>query len=169
MNDFKMRELSEMKETLVSALKSQLNDISMADTKEVGEVVDMIKDLAEAEKYCFEACYYKSVIEAMEGGEDSRYGYTPMKGNYRISGNGRMGYKPYIDQEPYIDGYLHDPDFEDRMGYNNRRMSNGRYGYISPATVDSAMNGVKDIWETADADKKKRLKKELMAMLDEMD
>lgn len=169
MNDFKMKELAEAKNTLVTAFKSQLSNIESASTEELGQVADIIKDLAAAEKYCYESCYYKTVIEAMEDGDDPKYGYSPMKGNYRMSGSGRMGYKPYMDQEPYINGYLNDPNFDERMGYNNRRLSNGRYGYVQPETIDSAMDGVKDIWDSADMDKKKRLKKELMAMINEMD
>lgn len=161
MNDFKMKELADMKATLVSTLKSQLSNIDTADTKEVGEVVDMIKDLAEAEKYCYEACYYKSVIEAMEEGEDDRYGYSRPRTNYRMSGSGHMGYKPMIDQEPYIDGYLHDPNFKDRM-YE-------RYGYIKPETMSGALGDVKSIWKNADPERKMQLKRELSTMLDDMD
>lgn len=40
------------------------------DTKEMGEVVDIIKDLACAEKDVWEACYYKSIVEAMEEEEE---------------------------------------------------------------------------------------------------
>lgn len=34
-----------------------------------GEMVDMVKDLAEAEKDCWKARYYRSVVEAMERGK----------------------------------------------------------------------------------------------------
>lgn len=40
------------------------------DTKEMGEVIDMVKDLAEAEKAVWEKCYYESIVEAMKEAEE---------------------------------------------------------------------------------------------------
>lgn len=71
-------------------LKNQLLEEMERDVRERGverldkEKVDMVKDLAEAEKSCWEAEYYRSVAEAMEGG--SGYGTQ-----YGMSGN-QMGY-----------------------------------------------------------------------------
>ena len=71
-------------------LKNQLLEEMERDVKERGverldkEKVDMVKDLAEAEKSCWEAEYYRAVAEAMEGGS----GYGMQNG---ISGN-QMGY-----------------------------------------------------------------------------
>lgn len=50
-----------------------------------GDMVDMVKDLAEAEKCCWEAEYYRSVVEAMGGGSGygmsgSQMGYDGMYG-----------------------------------------------------------------------------------------
>lgn len=164
MNDFKIRELCDMKSTLVTNVKAHLSNIETAETKEVGEVIDMIKDLSEAVKNEYEACYYKTVIEAMEEGKhtgsEDMYGYTPMtaRGNYSMRANGRMGYKPMVDQEPYVDRYI-----------NDRRYNDMRYGYMNPETMDSALDGVKSMWDSADPEKRKRLKHDLMSMLDEID
>ena len=122
------------------------------DTKEAGEVVDMIKDLAEAEKYCMEACYYESIVKAMheagEDDEDGRMGYNSRhyaNGRFAPKGRGsRMGYTPdMMMQYPYIYGYVNDPDFEDemhhrKMGYQpsgagNRSQSGSRMGYEDEA------------------------------------
>lgn len=51
------------------------------DVKQVGDLADIVKDLAEAEYYC-------TVAESMTDGQDSM-GYTPMN---RIYGTGRQGY-----------------------------------------------------------------------------
>ena len=67
-----------MKERLIEQVEHQLADIHNADCKELGEAVDMIKDLAETIYYC-------TVTEAMEGkgyaGEryytDKRYPHYP--------------------------------------------------------------------------------------------
>lgn len=65
-----------------------------------GEMVDMVKDLACAEKDCWEAEYYRAVTEAMEGDGGSGYssrggstssGWQNQYGSGRNSG-GRRGY-----------------------------------------------------------------------------
>lgn len=56
------------------------------DVKEMGELADIVKDLAAAEESCWEAQYYRTVTEAMEKGEGSS-GYGGSGG-----GGGRMGY-----------------------------------------------------------------------------
>lgn len=55
-----MDELKSLKERLTSIVSEQLNcNPKGVDTKELGEAVDMVKDLAEAIYYC-------SVTDAME-------------------------------------------------------------------------------------------------------
>lgn len=48
-----------MKETLMNCVQGQLGDLSSTDTKELGEAIDMIKDLSEAIYYC-------TITESME-------------------------------------------------------------------------------------------------------
>ena len=47
MEKFKM-----MKETLMSQIYAQMGNLQNVDTKELGEAIDMIKDLEEAMYYC---------------------------------------------------------------------------------------------------------------------
>ena len=105
--------LEDITETASTELSKGVNQVN---TKEMGEVIDMIKDLSEAEKNKMEACYYKSVIEAMEEsqyGEDYDYEGRIRRGYSR--GGRRMGYEqPMMYDDMYMDG---------RMGY-----SNGAYG-----------------------------------------
>lgn len=54
--------LKRMKETLASAVEGQLGNLKEVDAKELGEVVDMVKDLEEAIYYC-------SITKAMEESE----------------------------------------------------------------------------------------------------
>lgn len=80
-NENRMCDLAEMKERLISCVKSELEKgVENVNAVELGEVVDMIKDLAQCEKYCWEAEYYRTVVEAMEDEEEpeyeSRMGYT---------------------------------------------------------------------------------------------
>ncbi len=60
------------------------------DVKEMGELADIVKDLAAAEESCWEAQYYRTVTEAMEKGEGSS-GYGGGSGGGG-GGGGRMGY-----------------------------------------------------------------------------
>lgn len=66
-----MEQLKAMKEQLTSIVQSQLAHTDSVDTKELGEAVDMIKDLAEAIYYC-------SITEAMDESKDkgNTYYYT---------------------------------------------------------------------------------------------
>lgn len=56
----------EIKECLENALYEQVtHGMEHLDADEAGKVTDMIKDLAQAAKYSSEACYYKTVTDAM--------------------------------------------------------------------------------------------------------
>lgn len=54
-----MHRLKEMKDCLVSCVQAQLADINHVDTHELGEAIDMIKDLEQAMYYC-------SIVKEME-------------------------------------------------------------------------------------------------------
>lgn len=151
----KVKTLCEMKEKLTSWVKEELEKgKDCVNTEEAGQVVDMIKDLADAEKNCWKAAYYKAVVEAMDEYEDDvevdpshvrRMGYD----NYRYSSGrfapkghghyaGHMGYTPmqemsrlYRDERDMMHDYP-------RMGYINPADTtanswgggyNGRDGY----------------------------------------
>ena len=57
-----------MKERLVSCVEAQLGDIHNVDTHELGEAIDMIKDLEQAMYYC-------SIVKAMEKQEEEEEFY----------------------------------------------------------------------------------------------
>ena len=103
---------------------------------EIGKLADAIKDMAEAEKACWEAEYYRSVTEAMDG-----QGYTPDMMDYQ--GQGGQG----------------------RMGYNRNRDSMGRYtsgrrGY------HEGMDGLRAEMQSASPEEREKMKRELRQMLD---
>lgn len=68
-----MEQLKGMKEQLISLMQGELSHVDKADAKELGEVMDMIKDIAETEYYC-------AITEAMEKSKDEKeertYYYT---------------------------------------------------------------------------------------------
>lgn len=82
----KFRELSDLKERFIKIVCTQLDcGVEKIDTHELGEVVDMIKDLAEAEEKCTKTKYYESIVEAMDEYEEDPDEYMH---------EGRMGYNP---------------------------------------------------------------------------
>ncbi|UNI72565.1 MAG: hypothetical protein [Chaetfec virus UA24_144] len=95
--------IKDMKKTLVKHLSHEIEgNIQAVDTHEAGMVVDMIKDLAETEKACIEACYYKLLMKKMceyefeeddnlEEDEDFEEFFKNMRMGYPSGGGGRGG------------------------------------------------------------------------------
>ena len=54
-----MERLKYMEETLMGCVQAQLSHLDTVDTEELGQVIDMIKDLEQAKYYC-------SIVKAME-------------------------------------------------------------------------------------------------------
>ena len=83
-----MERLKSMKETLICCIQAQMTHLDTVDTKELGEAMDMVKDLSEA-------IYYQTITDAMEQkeheGHDKENRYYI---DYRMmdKGNGRMYY-----------------------------------------------------------------------------
>ena len=130
-----------------------------------GMMVDQIKDLAEAEKSCWEAEYYRAVTEAMEDGAMGYdgMGYDRQGGSQSGSGNrrGGRGYRQGSrGGSGYRRGYQGQPrdsqgQYMSRRGY--RRMEGG-YGH------DDMMMELRQTMEQADPQERERLKKQLRQM-----
>lgn len=71
-----MERLKHIKSTLESLVETQLGDIEHTCTAELGEVIDMIKDIEKAMYYC-------AIVKAMERGEDVKSEYP--HGDYNWS------------------------------------------------------------------------------------
>jgi galactose-1-phosphate uridylyltransferase len=66
-----MERLKRIKDCLICVVESHMDDLDAVDAKEMGEVIDMIKDLSETMYYC-------SIVKAMEEGEhDKVVHHTP--------------------------------------------------------------------------------------------
>ena len=143
-HDDRMGGLGSLKERLVSWATSELDEGKCNDPGVIhayGEIIDMVKDIAEAEKLCREADYYKSVHEAMEGyGDDPRMGY-PRRRN-------AMGQYSRTGHSGYDDGFY--PMEDDRMRIERER--SGRMGYthdrFAPQMrMDEDNRGMREDWE----------------------
>ena len=77
-----IEQLKTMKEQLISCVQGQLGDLSKVDAKELGEAVDMIKDLAQAMYYCTITESMEKVEENKKGETNINYYTTPMYKTY---------------------------------------------------------------------------------------
>lgn len=100
-----MERLKSMKETLMSCVQGQMGNLANTDTKELGEAIDMIKDLSEAIYYC-------QIVKAMEEqekeGKESRH----------------------KEHHYYTEKYYHYPlDMDERYEYRDMDRGMGRMYY----------------------------------------
>lgn len=129
-----MEQLKNIKQCLVSSVQTQLGDLKKTDAKELGEVIDMIKDLEEAMYYC-------SIIEAMEKSQSEKkdsqaqnniaYFMEPDRMMYRGENNGSnnnsssnnnstsRNYTPYMEYAPYM---MRDEGWRNGRSDYSRRM-----------------------------------------------
>lgn len=158
-----MQRIKRMKDKLIEEAQSRLQNMDGGSIEQMGQIIDMIKDLSEAEKSCLEAEYYDGVIDAMESGQ--RYGYDGQGGN----AGGRQGYR-----ESYVMGGNGDGNGDGRMGYRNqygnfpanpknrsRRMR--RSGYS-----EESIDNIRQMMEDADPERKRQLKRDLEDLMSEM-
>lgn len=186
----KITAVCDMQATIISCLKTDIDSGLMnVDIECAGKAADIVKDLSETEKNLRESKYYQLVAEAMKEKKyetPDRYGYSPMRENYD-NVNRNMGYKPMMDQEPYINGYLHDPEFEKNMrqGYNEYGMPYTEYmtarrHYTETKSmsdkakmdarakehIDQTIETLEDIWEDATPELRAKMKSDIKTLMD---
>lgn len=71
-----MEVLKTIKEQLIAQVQSQMADLKCVDAEELGEVVDMIKDLAQTEYYCEIYKQMKAAAEEKPVDTNNNYYYT---------------------------------------------------------------------------------------------
>lgn len=150
-----MDRLKQMKNSLISCVQSQINgNLSEVDTEELGDAIDMIKDLEEAIYYC-------TITEAMEGNkkEDEMYRESeymrdmdkPYGRMYYGKGRNPGGMKPnggrttmYYGGKPgrdHEDMMWEEPDYTDDLTTHNRewkrKMGQPYYDYPVEMLRDS--------------------------------
>lgn len=121
-----MKQLERMKDHLVSLVDNQLSHVETADTKELGDAIDMIKDLAETMYYC-------TITEAMKEKKEEPqshtryYDYIPMRDVDKRYG--RMYYDPAMDYN--YPKYYNEPNRTmDMRDYREGRSSMSRKTYM---------------------------------------
>lgn len=140
------------KDAVLERLDKSINEkgADRMNVQEVGMLADVVKDLAEAEKSCWEAEYYHSVTDAMH--------------------DGSMGYEDAMDHRDGM-GYR-DGQRGSRMGYRGQpRDSQGRYsrrGYrpMDGYGHDDVMMDVREMMDTADPQEREEIRRRLREMVD---
>lgn len=109
-----MERLKRIKENLVNCVESQINgNMQEVNTKELGEAIDMIKDMSEAIYYC-------NVSKAMEEREEEEK-YS------------RKYYTPYVHYPDYTRYRDMDRDYG-KMYYHDSNMTHNDGRYTTPST-----------------------------------
>lgn len=159
------KSLCEMTEKLVTATKAEFEKgIDQVDTCEAGKVVDMIKDLCDAQEKLWKACYYATVVTQMEEAKEDgmeempdmpmswmlpndRAGYDSWRyssGRYAPKGHGhyvgRHGFTP-MTPGPYYPDWPYNGDM---MGYPGMKsaesgQSHGNYSDASRGATTGRM------------------------------
>lgn len=170
-------ELKTMKSNLMSKVSSCMANMDNVDTHELGEAIDMIKDLAEAEYYC-------SIVEAMDKStkdteERERIEEAINRAGYS---EGRMGYSARMYQSPshYISPYTErsgNTDWRDegRNGYHTYYRGDIRRGYSDAKeshSLDSYMqdlsSDISEMINNASPEDKKLLKDKLTILINKI-
>lgn len=146
-----MEQLRNIEQCLIGTVQGQMGDLKKVNAKEMGEVIDMIKDLEEAMYYC-------SIIEAMDKTkEKEEHQQPPMNISYYMEGNGSSNakyydssnpgdiknYVPYMEYAPYM---MRDKDWrEGHLNYSDGGMNgNGRSYYSRRMYMEGKHNGADD-------------------------
>ena len=145
-----MRMMCEIEDRILKMICAETSDgLENVETEELGEAVDMVKDLAKAK-------YYASVVEAMNA---EKYGDMPARHS-----EGRYG-------PEWEDGSM------ERMGaYDHYKMA--RTGYHGSMTAENRAKmerhadeymreveaAIRDIWKDADQMHREKMKSHLMSM-----
>ena len=102
-----MDKLRKMQDCLIDVVEGQIHgNLDKVDTKELGEAIDMIKDLSEAMYYC-------AITKAMEGEEEeeyeSRHGVMYYSPKRKMMEHEPMVHYPESVDHVYRDGAMRDP------------------------------------------------------------
>ena len=158
-----------IKEKLAEAAYSAMNGgLDCVDTHELGEVVDMIKDLGEYERDHYQACYYKSAVNAMKYGNERR-GYM---------------YPTYPDEDLERDSRWMGPmnDWDDDYGHKWREYKSAKRHYTETHSnmdksrmetnatehMHNMMDSVKQIWADADPELRQKIKDDMTRFANEL-
>lgn len=103
-----MEQLYQIKAILMNSIQGQLSNLDQADTHELGEVIDMIKDISEAIYYCsmVENNTRKKGFLNGNGYANDMEMYNYARGNGGNGGNRNGNYSMYTMNNQYREPYM---------------------------------------------------------------
>lgn len=150
-------EIYEIKDEFLGKMRQEIDErgIDRVDVGEMYKLADIVKDLAETAKSCWEAEYYRSVTEAMEGGA----GYPNQGGSQ--GGQGGSGYAQGGYGYPSSrSGRSGSQGGSRRSGWANQYGS-GRRGYAMGYPIDELRREM----QQADPQERERMMQELRELV----
>lgn len=149
--------LTKMCEKIGDAINHELDKgIEKVNTEELGEAVDMLKDLYEAKEKMVKSCYYKQVMEAMEEHDfedeeeimdEGRRGYRgqprSQSGRFMSRGDGRRSNRGRSSRRGYDDMMMYDDmDWEEMERMRDMDRPIGRMGYSGSGSMGGSSSGM---------------------------
>lgn len=122
-----MERLKQLKECILTQTQAQMAHLDQVDTKQLGEAVDMVKDLEQAMYYC-------AIVKAMEESEkEGKYYYTPYRHPKDMWMDDR--YPDMMDRhQEHRNGVMYYQEGGNRNG-------SGRGGNMNTSNPNSGSNG----------------------------
>lgn len=176
-----LNDICDMKDSLMRKVRGKMDDLdversTIQDVQGMDMMINMIHHLAEAEKCCWEACYYKTVVKAMKEGyaepdweddedDDMAHADTTRRSYPRTTRGNRRGewrQNRNSDGEYMEGGAMQHADMMDAQSMHGMR----------DMTPDEQLNHVKAdvnmMWENASTDQRKRIKENLLKLVNSM-
>lgn len=169
--------------------KSLCSNVDQLSNEDAMVAADVIKDLSEAEKNCWEAKYYESIVNAMEESDKygMRMGYNPNRNAKGQYSDGRSGYYPPIYDMMPVYGYRNDGGMmnnrhDDKYGREFGEYREAKRNYTEThskadkdrmddhanAHIMNSISTIKEIWESADPELRRRIKNDMSNLLSNM-
>lgn len=114
------KHIHDMLERLVTLADAEFSSKGKdVNTQEMGAVVDMIKDLCDAEMLCYKKCYYEKIVEAMEEEEEKDELMLKMMIEEHGEAEGRAGYDRWRNSKGRFDrkGHGHETSMRVATGH----------------------------------------------------
>lgn len=167
--------ICDMKDSLMRKVRGKMDDLdversTIQDVQGMDMMINMIHHLAEAEKCCWEACYYKTVVKAMKEGydvetmweddedDDMEHADTTRRSYPRTTRGNRRGewrQNRNSDGEYMEGGVMQHTDMMDAQSMHGMR----------DMTPDEQLNHLKTdveiMWKDATPEQRKRIKESL--------
>lgn len=176
-----MMRMSMIEDELLSMLEDEAaNGLRNVNAADMGEVVDMLKDLGEAKYYC-------SIVMAMQDDDEGPMGYNNRRyasGRYAPKGRGKMGYEPVHWEQSYMEpweeaehraapskrGTAYERYKEARMGYQQSRTAENRRGMDEAANehLREFTDSMGEMWNEADQSQKNQLRSALVKFVNDL-